>query len=330
MLEALQKKWINLASEKLGAKALFASDDFFAAKERMLSDAEPVFIEGKFDDNGKWMDGWESRRKRGEGHDHCVVELCKAGVVHGVDIDTRHFTGNYPPAASIDACFSPDVAPDEKIEWSEIVSPLNLQGDSHHVVSVESRRVFTHVRINIYPDGGVARLCVYGAPECHWGSHDPNALIDLAAMLQGGRAIVCNNEHFGRMHNLLMPGRGINMLDGWETRRRREPGHDWVIIALGHAGAVKNIEIDTAHFKGNFPHQCSVQGAYMPTADEASLAAQSLTWRDLLPPQFMQMDHVHRYQNEVVDIGPISHARLNLFPDGGVSRLRLNSLIAID
>jgi allantoicase len=330
MSEALQKKWINLASEKLGAKALFASDDFFAAKERMLSDAEPVFIEGKFDDNGKWMDGWESRRKRGEGYDYCVVELCKAGVVHGVDIDTRHFTGNYPPAASVDACFSPNVAPDENIEWSEIVSPSNLQGDSHHVVSVESRRVFTHVRVNIYPDGGIARLRVYGTPECHWDSHDPNALIDLAAMLQGGRAIVCNNEHFGRMHKLLMPGRGINMLDGWETRRRREPGHDWVIIALGHAGTVVNVEIDTAHFKGNFPHQCSVQGAYMPTADEASLAAQSLTWRDLLPPQYMQMDHIHRYQNEVVDIGPISHARLNLFPDGGVSRLRLNGLIAVD
>ena len=328
MLEELQQKWINLASAKLGAKAIECSDDFFAPMARMISDADPVFIDDKYDDNGKWMDGWESRRKRVEGYDYCIVELCKAGVIHGFDIDTSHFTGNYAPSASIDACFSPDNAPNAAADWQQIVPPTTLQGDSHHPVAIEVDSVFTHVRISIFPDGGVARLRVYGSPSCDWDNRDPDEVTDLVSMLQGGRAIICNNEHFGRMHNLLMPGRGVNMGDGWETRRRREPGHDWVIVALGHAGTIKNIELDTAHFKGNFPHQCSIDGAYMPDVDENTLAQQSLFWKELLPRQFMQMDHIHQYEKEVVDIGPITHARLNIYPDGGVSRMRLNGLIA--
>ena len=327
MLEELQSKWINLASAKLGAKAIYASDDFFAPKERMLNDAEAVFIADKYDDNGKWMDGWESRRKRGEGFDYCIVELCKAGVIHGIDIDTSHFTGNYAPSASIDACYSPDTTPDENGEWTEIVVPTSLQGDSHKVIAIDDATHYTHLRLNIYPDGGVARLRVYGSPVCEWESQDASELIDLAATLQGGRALACNNQHFGTMHNLLMPGRGVNMGDGWETRRRREPGHDWTMIALGHAGTIKRIEIDTAHFKGNFPHQCSIQAAYMPNVDENTLTQQSLYWQDLLPRQYMQMDHIHEYESEVVDLGPITHVRLNLFPDGGVSRLRLFGLI---
>ncbi len=327
MLETLQNQWINLASTKLGAQALTASDDFFAPKERMLDDAEPVFIADKYDDNGKWMDGWESRRKRGEGYDHCIVQLCRAGVIYGVDIDTRHFTGNYAPSASIDACYSPQTAPDTHTEWCEIVAAMPLQGDSHHPVAIENTRAFTHVRLNIYPDGGVARLRVYGCPEYDWAGHDNTNTVDLASMLLGARAVTCNNAHFGQAQNLLMPGRGVNMGDGWETRRRREPGHDWAIIALAHAGTIARVEIDTAHFKGNFPHQCSIQGAYMPHADEHTLAPQSLFWRELLSVQMMQMDHIHHYQNEVQDIGPITHARLNIFPDGGVSRLRLHGTV---
>ncbi|MEM7207648.1 MAG: allantoicase [Pseudomonadota bacterium] len=328
MLQSFQQKWINLASEKLGAKAIECSDDFFAPMARMLSDAEPVFIEGKYDENGKWMDGWESRRKRVEGHDFCIVELCKAGKIHGVDIDTRHFAGNHAPSASLEACYSPNAKPDTNTDWTSLVEPTTLQGDAQHPIEITSNDLFTHVRLNIFPDGGVARLRIYGSPEHDWESHDRNSLIDLAASLHGGRAIVCNNEHFGSMHNLLAPGRGVNMGDGWETRRRREPGFDWVIVALGHAATVKNIEIDTAHFKGNFPHQCSVQGAYMPNIDENSLSQQSLFWKELLPKQLMQMDHIHQYELEVREIGPITHARLNIYPDGGVSRLRLNGLIA--
>ncbi|MEM7292411.1 MAG: allantoicase [Pseudomonadota bacterium] len=327
MLEALQRKWINLASEKLGAAAIACSDDFFAPMARMISDAEPVFIPDKYDDNGKWMDGWESRRKRGEGYDHCIVALCKAGVIHGVDIDTCHFTGNYAPAASIEACYSPDGAPTASSDWQELVAATPLEGNSHHPIAIEDDTVYSHVRINIFPDGGVARLRVYGSPSCDWGNRAANEVVDLAAMLQGGRAIACNNEHFGSMHNLFAPGRGVNMGDGWETRSRREPGHDWVILALGHAGTIQSVEIDTAHFKGNFPHQCSIQGAFMQGVEESTLAQQSLYWQELLPKQLMQMDHIHNYASELVDIGPITHARLNIFPDGGVSRLRLNGTI---
>ena len=327
MPDDFQTRWVNLASQKLGARAVSCSDDFFAPMVRMISDAEPVFIDGKYDDNGKWMDGWESRRKRVEGHDHCIVRLARSGKIFAVDIDTRHFTGNYAPSASLEACSSNEDVPDDNTQWVELLAPTTLQGDSHHPIRVDSDHVFTHVRLNIYPDGGVARLRVYGDPVCDWENLDASETVDLVATLNGGRAIACNNEHFGTMHNLLTPGRGINMGDGWETRRRREPGHDWVIIALGHAGEVSNIEIDTAHFKGNFPHECSIQAAYMPSAEESTLAQQSLFWRELLPAQRMQMDHIHRYTSEVAELGTITHVRLNIFPDGGVSRLRLHGHI---
>ena len=296
----------------------------------MLNDAEPVFIEGKYDDNGKWMDGWESRRKRVAGYDYCIVKLCRGGIIHGVDFDTMHFTGNYAPGVSLEACFSDDDIPSENVQWQELIPNTALEGNSHHPLQINNESIFTHVRVNIFPDGGIARLRIFGTPACDWDSHPVDQLIDLAAMLNGGRAKICNNEHFGSMHNLLTPGRGVNMGDGWETRRRREPGHDWVVIALGHSGTIKNIEIDTAHFKGNFPHQCSIQGAHMPNVGKETLAKQSEFWKELLPPQFMQMDHIHQYENELIDIGPITHARLNLFPDGGVSRLRLNGLIVKD
>jgi len=315
-------RWVNLASGKLGAAAIHCSDDFFAPMRRMLEESAPVFIDGKYDEHGKWMDGWESRRKRVPGHDWCVVKLAKAGVLHGVEIDTTHFTGNYPPAASLDACSFDGKRPPDSAKWHEVIARCDLRGDSKHQFEIDDARAWTHVRLNIYPDGGVARLRVYAAPKVDW-ERIAGERIDLASALNGAVALCCNDEHFGSIRNLLAPGRGVNMGDGWETRRRREPGNDWMILALAHPGVIREVEIDTAHFKGNFPHGCSLQGARLQAAPLESLPKQSEKWAEFLPRVKLRADHVHRFRRELADIGAISHVRLNIYPDGGVSRVRL-------
>ncbi len=319
--------WVNLASNKLGAAAISCSDDFFAPMNRMLQDQPPVFIPDKYDDNGKWMDGWESRRKRTPGHDWCIVKLARPGVIHGIEIDTTHFTGNYAPAASIEACFSQQDNPDDLECWTEIVGKSELQGDSAHGFPVATEAVFTHVKLHIYPDGGIARRRVFAQPKVNWDKVGSDELIDLAAALNGGVALACNDQHFGHMQNLLTPGRGINMGDGWETSRRRKPGNDWVIIALAHSGMVKQIEIDTAHFKGNYPDRCDIRGALLAEASLENLPEQSRNWDILLPESKLEADQLHHFGQTIRDIGSISHIRLNIYPDGGISRIRLHSLV---
>ncbi|GAL35267.1 allantoicase [Vibrio maritimus] len=296
---------------------------FFADKSRLLSRLDPVWKDDVYDDNGKWMDGWESRRKRGEGYDYCIVKLGLAGTIAGVDIDTSFFTGNYPPSASIDAIYSPEADPTNSQEWEEILSSQSLSGDQHHISEIASEKVYTHVRLNIYPDGGVARLRIYGTPSVDWDAIDELQQIDLAAVEHGGRALACSDEHYGNKSNILGPGRGENMGDGWETARRRTPGNDWVIVALGHAGNVGRVVVDTAHFKGNYPDSCSIQAAYVKGGTDDQVATQSLFWKELLPSQKLEAHSIHEFVSEVNEIGPITHVRLNIFPDGGVSRLRL-------
>ncbi|REG81812.1 allantoicase [Marinomonas pollencensis] len=312
---------VNLASERLGAKALYANDDFFAPKERMLQDSDPVFIAGKYDENGKWMDGWETRRKREQGYDYCVVQLAVSGRINKVEIDTRHFTGNYAPAAMLEACRCSSM-PTEETQWTAITDTVALEGNSQKWVDIASNEVYTHVRLNIYPDGGVARLRVYGQPEVEWQGLEGQA-VDLFAMAVGGHAIEANDEHFGSKHNLNLPGRGINMGDGWETRRRREPGNDWVILALGHRGEIDEVIIDTAYFKGNFADACSIQVADVGALPETTLAAQSLYWQELLPKSKLGADQEHRFREALAKVGPITHLRVNIFPDGGISRIRV-------
>lgn len=315
--------FVNLADEKLGAKAIYATDDFFADKSRLIQRQEPVWKEGLYDDNGKWMDGWESRRKREEGHDYCVIRLAMAGEISAVDIDTRFFTGNYPPSASIEACYCPIGDPDEHTYWAEILTSVGLQGDQQHLFPIEAGSNFTHVRLNIFPDGGIARLRVYGLPAVDWNQIDVLQSIDLASVAYGARALSCSDEHYGNKSNLLGPGRGENMGDGWETARRRTPGNDWVIVALGHAGNVEKIVVDTAHFKGNYPDTCSIQAAFVKGGTDEQIETQSLFWRELLPSQKLSADAIHEFESQVNPIGPVTHIRLNIFPDGGVSRLRV-------
>ena len=327
------KRWVNLASAKLGAAAIRCSDEFFAPMERMLHDQPPVFIEGKYDDHGKWMDGWETRRKRVAGHDWCVVKLAKAGVIHGIEIDTTHFTGNYPPAASVEACHIDDGdgggEPDDSTEWRTLIAQTELRGDSEHQFAIDDERAVTHVRLNLFPDGGVARLRVYAEPKVDWAQIAAGEQVDLAAALNGAVALCCNDEHFGSIRNLLTPGRGVNMGDGWETRRRREPGNDWVVIALAHPGVIQKIEVDTAHFKGNYPDRCSIQGAALAAADASleRLPQQSEKWGELLPQVKLQADSEHQFEAQIADLGAITHVRLNIYPDGGVSRLRLFGVV---
>ncbi|MNO83900.1 allantoicase [compost metagenome] len=322
------EKYVNLADDRLGSKVISVTDEWFAAASRMLQASAPVWKEGVFDDNGKWMDGWESRRKRFEGYDYAVIRLGVPGSIKGVDIDTSFFTGNFPPSASLDGCFVAEGDPTDDTQWTEVLSAVELQGNSHHYHAIADDRAYTHLRLNIYPDGGVARLRVYGIPFRDWASQNPNEQVDLAAALNGGRALACSDEHFGRMSNILNPGRGVNMGDGWETGRRRTPGNDWVIVALGHAGIVEKIVVDTLHFKGNYPESCSIQGAFVKGGTDGQIETQSLYWRELLPSQKLQMHEEHTFVEQIRELGPITHVRLNIFPDGGVSRLRLFGKVA--
>jgi allantoicase len=310
-------KWVQLARPRLGTRVTYATDEFFGAKERLIDSADPVFIDDKYDDHGKWMDGWESRRKREPGHDYCVIRLGMPAVIHGFDVDTSHFTGNYPPQASIEACVSNEDVPEDG--WVELIPKTDLAGDSHHFLDARNDTVFTHVRLHIYPDGGVARLRVFGEVKADFT--DVDGYVDLAAVEHGGRPIACSDEHYGSVHNLTAPGRGVNMGDGWETARRRGPGNDWVIIALGQAGVIERAEIDTAHFKGNYPDRVSLEAALFDSDDDAS--NDSPKWQTLLPVAKLKMDQQHYFDEALEKIGPVSHVRMSIYPDGGVSRIRL-------
>ncbi|PHQ67018.1 MAG: allantoicase [Robiginitomaculum sp.] len=322
-------KMTNLAATRLGTVVIYATDDFFADKARLINPEAPIFVPDKYDDNGKWMDGWESRRKRIEGHDWAVIKLGRSGVISGFAVATSHFTGNFPPFCSIELANSSAEMPDAS-EWQEVVAKSELQGDSQHYYALESDQIWTHVRLHIYPDGGVARLRVYGHVFIDWDNFDKSQTIDLAALEYGGRAIYANDSHFGVPENLIAPGKGINMGDGWETRRRLEraidpdywtQAHDFAVLELAHVGEIERIIVDTAFFKGNFPDRVSIQAVNASSLSDADIIEQSQGWSDLLPTQKMSADSEHEFM--VADASPITHIRLNVFPDGGVSRLRL-------
>jgi allantoicase len=318
----------DLAAERLGGKVVFATDDFFAEKENLIKPTRGIFIADKYTDRGKWMDGWESRRKRTPGHDWAVVQLATSGKITGFDIDTNFFLGNHPPHASIEAInlTSTDGITDwDTLAWKEILPKSHLDAGSQNFFECENGDIFTHIRLHIYPDGGVARLRVYGEVFKNWNAVTLNEEIDLAAAINGGKAMACNDMFFSAMSNLIMPGRGVNMGDGWETKRNRTPGNrDWVILKLAHRGFVGRIVVDTCHFKGNYPDSCSIE-ACVCEDDDAIIHAD---WHILLPQQKLSADHIHEFVSEIKHQTAITHVRLNIFPDGGVSRLRIFGKIA--
>ena len=313
---------VRLTSPRIGTQVHAASDEFFGAKERLIADAEPVFLADKYDAAGKWMDGWETRRRRGPGHDWCLVRLGVVAEIAFLDIDTRFFTGNYPPGASVEGCAGDDV-PTDASDWRPLVPASALGPGARHVFPVADRRPVRWLRLSIFPDGGVARLRAYGTPVRDGAMLEASGEVELSALRYGGRILGFSDAHYGDPWVILTEGRGRDMGDGWETRRRREPGYDWMVIALGLPGEITRLEIDTAHFKGNYPDKVSAQACRMAPGTDEAIVCQSMFWPDLMAPQALQADHVHGFgASALAAVSPVTHVRLNIHPDGGLSRFR--------
>lgn len=314
---------IDLASRAVGGEALLASDDFFAAKENLLEPRAPAFDPDAFNARGKVTDGWESRRKRVPGHDWCIIRLGAPGRIRGVDIDTSFYLGNHPPFASLDGCVAPaDASPEalrDQADWTPLLPEVPLKRGAHNLQPVASDGRWTHVRLNIYPDGGVARLRVYGEPAPEEGAGEGD-LVDLAALVRGARPLACSDMFFSPMTNLLLPGRSTHMGGGWETRRSRPPGLDWIVVALAQPGEVERVTIDTGWFKGNYPERGAVDGLYWPGAP-ARLLIDHPDWRPLTP--LVKLREHAEHELAALERGPFTHVRLRIVPDGGVARLRV-------
>jgi allantoicase len=316
---------IDLASERLGAAVVAANDEFFAPKENLIRAAAPVWREGEYTERGKWMDGWETRRRRDLGpdaHDWCIVRLGARGIVHGVDVHTAFFTGNYPEYCALDGSDVAGTTTAEEMmraDWRELLPRTPLQGNTHNVIFVANASAATHLRLRIYPDGGVARLRVHGDVVADWEQLRRRGDVDLAAAEHGGTVVACSDMFYGSRHNLIMPGEATHMGDGWETKRRRGPGHDWTIVRLGASGTIRRVDVDTRHFKGNAPGACSLDAANLAGGQSLEHA----TWRELLPRTPLQPHACHAFEEELRQPGDVTHARLNIFPDGGIARLRL-------
>jgi allantoicase len=281
---------VDLASERLGGAVLSATDEFFAPKENLLKPGPAVFIPGKYVDTGKWMDGWETRRHRV--HDWCLIRLGVPGIIRGVVVDTAHFKGNFPESCSIEASA-------DQQNWTEILAKSMLQGDSENLFKIDDSHRYTHLRFHIYPDGGVARLRVHGEviPE------KLGDFIDLASIENGASVVEASDMFFGSRHNMIFPGRSTGMHDGWETRRSRGPHHDWCIVQLACEGEIERIEVDTLHFKGNFPESCDL------STDDI----------EILGRQQLKAHSLHTFEAHAT----ASRVLFRIFPDGGVSRLRI-------
>ena len=319
----------DLASESLGGWAMWANDEFFAARENLTKPHAAEWREHEYTAQGKWMDGWETRRRREPGSDICIIRLGLPGTISGVVVDTAFFRGNFPAECQLEGArivthYDLRAIHDPATEWKPIVPRSPLQGDSKNAFAVESAEQFTHVKLTIFPDGGVARLRIHGQPGGElWRRRDLGGPVDLAALENGARSLGCSDMFFGSRHHLILPGKPLTMGGGWETRRRRGPGHDWNIVALAATGRLLRAEVDTMHFKGNAPGRASIEACSFPGDPSLEGLLQSADWRELLPEAPLQPHTRHVFDDELRVLGPVSHVRLNVFPDGGVARLRL-------
>jgi len=324
---------VDLAAAGLGGRVVGTSDEFFAGAENLLQLGRAQFVAGKFTDRGKWMDGWESRRRRSSQSDHdwCVIALGAPGEIDGFDIDTQHFVGNHPPFASVEGVWAPEAAdPAGQAGWVGLLDQAPLAPDAQNLFAALPRGPVTHLRLNIFPDGGVARFRAFGRVQPGWQAppdldqeavaHVGPELRDLAAVTNGGLAVACSDAFFGPMNNILLPGRPDDMGGGWETRRRRGPGHDWILVKLGARGAPAVIEVDTRHFKGNFPDRCSLDTIDAPVGTRITELLAADTWHPLVPESKLRADARHFFS---FGGAAATHVRLNIFPDGGIARLRV-------
>ncbi len=309
----------DLAARRLGGAVLAASDEYFAESENLIHAEEPVFRPHTFTNKGQEYDGWETRRKRRDPSDHdwAIVRLGVPGIVHTVVVDTAFFKGNFPSFASVEGCGVdgyPGVGDLLDEDWQIVLPRSPLQGDTKNVFTVDGEHRYTHLRLRIFPDGGVARLRVHGTavPDPRWLADVP---FDLAALVNGGVVVRCSDWFYSPPNNMLQPGESRLMGDGWETARRRDAGHDWAVVRLAAAARPTVLEIDTTHYKGNAPDQVSVSGI-----DARHALDDEQAWRPVLPRTRLQPDTAHRFRVDVTE--PVTHLRLDVFPDGGIARFR--------
>ena len=321
MKKFINGKMINLAEPRLGSKVIFKTDDFFASANRIINPNPPVFKEGVFDKHGKWMDGWETRRRRRKGYDYLIIKLGKPGKIFNVDIDTTHFSGNQPTYASLEACYN-NKKPNNKSGWTKILNKKKLGPNKNHNFNIKNKSIFTHIKLNIYPDGGVARLRIYGKVEMK-NVNFGNKVINLSSMLNGASIVGCNNEHFGRAENVIAPGKGKNMGDGWETRRSRGKNFDWLIIKFGKVGIINKLEIDTHHFKGNYPDSFTIQTAsILKNVSNSFIVRSSARWKVILNKAKLKANKKHVFKNFQKNKNKVNFLKINIYPDGGISRIR--------
>ncbi len=318
----LKNQYVDLASERVGGEAIACSDDFFAEMENLLKTGRGIFIDDKYTERGKWMDGWESRRSFGRDdgreYDWCIVRLGIPGVIKGIDVDTNYFRGNAPQMVSIGVCYS-ETQPDQDTKWQSILIKMDVDAHSQNIFSVSDENSWSHVRLNIFPDGGVARLRIYGEADVPWNDFVKGELVDLASIKNGGKALLVSDMFFSDKNNLIMPGRGKDMGDGWETKRRREPGNEWSIVKLAALGSIEKVLIDTCHFKGNYPDSFKLEGC---TSSDLN---NECDWQPIIEQTKLYPHREHLFIKEILADASeqFTHVRLSIFPDGGISRMRI-------
>ena len=315
------KNTVNLAETKFGSKIIYKTDEFFGAANRILSSAKPIFKEGVYDKHGKWMDGWETRRKRKKGHDFLIIKLGRPGKIFNVEIDTSYFSGNQPSQGSVEACYSKK-NPTKKTIWKTILNKKKLGPNRNHNFKIYNRSTFNFVKFNIFPDGGVARIRLNGIVDLK-KINLSGKNVNLSSILNGSTILGCNNEHFGKAENVLSPGTGVNMGDGWETRRSRGKNFDWIIIKFGTPGIINKLEIDTHHFKGNYPDYLTVQSALIPNkVNIKKNLTNSKNWNIFLGKTKLKPHKKHLFKVNTNKKNKVNCLKINIFPDGGISRIR--------
>jgi len=313
----------DLAVRSLGGSVVYANDEAFAQRENLITPGPARHDRELFGPKGKVYDGWETRRRREAGHDEAIVRLGAPGIVRGVVVDTAWFTGNYPPEASVEGIA---VAGHPSVEdllaadgWQPLLPRSPLKGDAANEFTVSSTHRCTHVRLRIYPDGGVARLRVHGTALPDPRLLDALGVFDLAALEHGGVALDCSNRFYSSPNNLLLPGPTRSMGEGWETARRRDDGNDWVHVRLAGEARVRIAELDTSYNLHNAPGWASLRGR-----------SGGGEWFELLGRTPLRPDTRHRFllaggdATHTADTAePVDEVRLDVYPDGGMARLRL-------
>jgi allantoicase len=317
------KNSIDLSNPILGTKIINCSDEFFAPAARIINPLPPIFKENIFDNHGKWMDGWETRRRRAKGNDYLIIKLGKPGKIQLVDVDTTYFNGNQPEYAQLEGCFSKNNNL-KNIKWIKITNKNKLKPNHNNILKSKSSKTFNFVRLNIFPDGGVARLRLFGSIDLSLQKLSNKNIIDLASVINGSRVVACSDEHFGNAINILLPGKSKNMGNGWETRRRRGQGYDWVLLKLGLSGYPTSFEINTHYFRGNYPDCFSIQGINNnKNISTNSIIKNSKKWKTIISKTKLKPHNSLKIKMLKKFYKKYNYFKLNIYPDGGISRFRV-------